>query len=153
MIATLRQRWRRCNQREQLLLAVCAATLLLFFSHQLLLSPLNDWRQQQQQHRDRAQRDLQWMQSRQPQIEALQRQQPQALTETLLQLLQRSASEMNVQLAIAKNGTLTLPPQPFPPLLAWLTQLELGYGIQASQLSLQAGPDGQLSGELVLTHD
>ncbi|HEY3983540.1 type II secretion system protein GspM [Cedecea sp.] len=153
MIENLTQRWRRCGQREQWLLMLCAAVLLLFFSQHLLLSPLYNWRQQQQQGLEQAQRDLQWIQSQQSRIETLQQQPTPPPTEALPSLLQRSASEMNVPFSLAKNGVLTLPPQPFSPLLAWLAQLELRDGMQVRRLSLQMGQSGQLTGELEFKHD
>ncbi|MBJ2066875.1 type II secretion system protein GspM [Serratia odorifera] len=148
MMQTFTLRWRQCSRRERGLLLLGAAVLLILVFYHGLLAPLNDWRQQQWHHQLRAHQDLQWIQLQQPRLQALQRQQPQQGDETRPALIQRSATEMQIALVQDEADLLTLPPQPFPPLLAWLTQLELNHAVQVSQLTLQAEPGGQLSGTL-----
>lgn len=154
MRQNLKRFWQRRVRREQRLLLLGGGMLLALALYQGLLLPLESWRQQQLQDSKRAQLDLQWMQQQQPRLTALQQRPQPPQGEALSALLQRSSAEMQVKLTGAASNVWQLPAQPFAPLLAWLTRLEADNGVQARRLSLQAQPDGQLSGELEFdTHE
>ncbi len=145
--------WQRRTRREQRLLLLGGGMLLALLLYQGLWSPLESWRQRQQQLREQALQDLHWMQQQQPRLSALQQRPPPPQGETLSALIRRSGTEMQVKLADGAADTWQLPPQPFPPLLAWLAWLEVEHGVQARRLSLQAQPDGLLRGELAFHAD
>lgn len=153
MIAILKLRWQQRLPRERWLLLAAAGALLLLVGQQAILSPLQNWQQQQQLQLQRAERDLQWMQQQQARLTQLQ--QPSApQQDTRAQLLKSSAAQKKVPFTDDGNGALALAAQPFPPLLSWLIELEQRHALQPTHLMLQAAPDGSLlKGTLRFEHD
>jgi type II secretory pathway component PulM len=148
MIQMLKRNWCQRTLREQRVLVLGGATLLTLILYKTLLPPFENWQQQQQQRRERALLDLYWMQQQKPHLEVLKALPAQPSGEKLSEAITASAARMHIALEHTAHVSWTLLPQPFAPLLTWLTQLEQEYPVQISRLSLQVEQASQISGTL-----
>lgn len=144
MIEQAKQRWQRCSPSERLWLLLGLALLVVTIFWYLIVSPLLNYRDNQQRLADKAQKDLLWMQQQRTTLAYLQQNQPDGnLVKTSLQdAVRQSAQQYNIVLTeIQSKGArleLQLKAVPFNQLLIWLEILERSYAIQVRTLDLVA---------------
>ena len=132
------------SQRERILLLIASLGLAAWATLQLIVLPIDAWRELQEREAHAWESRLNWL-KHQPRTQSPAELRPGLLTSSLpncgLQLLRVNQEGANVLVAIQE--------QSFECVLDWLIQLEREHAIQADQLRFQAGSrEGGVTGTL-----
>ncbi|WP_242514461.1 type II secretion system protein GspM [Enterobacter cloacae] len=126
----------------------CGLALLTGVGYQGIVQPLENWQRKQVQTRQQVQQDLHWMQTQREKLALLKKQSSPPSASEASGIITRHADALNIPYSENTDGTFTLPPQPFDPILTWLSQLALTQDLHTTQLTLQADDAALVSGVL-----
>ena len=144
-ISSLLKNWMlQRSSRERMLISLSLPILGLWLLWGVLLSPLQDWRENSEREESAWERRLEWLET-QPRTQTRSELRPSVLTSSIgscgLQLLRVNQESEAI--------LVTLQEQSFKCVLDWLIRVETDHGIQVEQLRLQAGQRvGSVSGTL-----
>ncbi len=147
--ATLRSWTLQRSPRERILIAIALSGVGLWLLWSVLLTPLDEWREDAQREAGAWERRLVWLET-QPRTQTKSELRPRVLTSSIggcgLQLLRVNQESEAI--------LVTLQEQSFECVLDWLIRVETDHGIQVEQLRLQAGQrSGSVSGTLRFAED
>lgn len=147
------------SQRDQRMLLILLVSLTLAFLWFAVITPLNQFRDQQHQHVQQAQQNYHWLVDQAPSLMALQQaQQHQGSSpQNLSSLISNSARELGIgvtRLETTGGATdpgvrVTLNSADFNQVVRWLGQLSLSQGIRVSQAQVN-NPNRQGRADVVL---
>ena len=139
------KRWmRQRSSRERALVSIALVGLGIWLLWGLVLSPLQEWRENSEREAGAWGRHLEWLET-QPRTQTGSQLTPSVLTSSIghcgLQLLRVNQESSAI--------LVTLQEQSFECMLDWLIRIDTDHGIRIEQLRLQAGQrKGSVSGTL-----